>query len=252
MHRSVHSATGTSPARIIFGDNLDLDRCLLTHMPNARELDVTRYVDALTFNQRVILEEADRHQSALCAKVVAEARKRQAKKNRNGESVELPFKNIQVNDWVLVAPSKDYPLHKLSPRWLGPFRVLECKDESEVVVVEDTLKQKVRKFLRRQLELFDISQVSSVEGLKKVAESDGFEFPVDAIVGHALIEEGGVGVSPVQLPPTFKRGVRPKKLFQFLIKWTGYTEPTWVEYHVASRLVQFPGYVAFLPNLRMD
>jgi hypothetical protein len=252
INASVHSATGTSPARILFGDNLDLDRCLLTHMPSARELDCSRYVDALTYNQRIILEEADRHQSALCDKVIAAARKSQAKKKRNGESVELPFKEIQVNDWVLVSPSKSYPLHKLSPRWLGPFRVLDCKDDSEVVLVEDTLKQKVRKFLRRQLELFDISQVSNVEGLKKVAESDGFEFPVDAIIGHALIEEGGVGVSPVQLPPSFKRGVRPKRMFQFLIKWTGYTEPTWIEYKVASRLVQFPGYVAFLPNLRMD
>jgi hypothetical protein len=252
INASVHSATGTSPARILFGDNLDLDRCLLTHMPNARDLDVTRYIDALTYNQRIILEEADRHQSALCAKVIAAARKSQAKKKRNGDVVELPFKEIEINDWVLVSPSKAYPLHKLSPRWLGPFRVLDCKADSEVVLVEDTLKQKVRKFLRRQLELFDVSQVSSVEGLKKIAESDGFEFPVDSIIGHALIEEGGVGVSPVQLPPTFKRGVRPKKLFQFLIKWTGYTEPTWVEYHVASRLVQFPGYVAFLPNLRMD
>jgi hypothetical protein len=94
--------------------------------------------------------------------------------------------------------------------------------------------------------------LADVEGLKTVAETDGFEFPVEAIIGHALVEEGGVGVAPRQLPEAFKRGQRAKKSFQFLVKWTGYDEPTWVEYKVASRLVQFPGYVAMLPNLRMD
>ncbi len=252
INASVHSATGTSPARILFGDNLDLDRCLLTHMPNARDLDVTRYVDALTFNQRIILETADKHQSDLCAKVIAKAQRAQMKAKKSGDLSMPPFKQIEVNDWVLVSPGESYPLHKLSPRWLGPFRVLQCSANSEVVVVEDTLKRKVRKFLRRQLEIFDISQVSSVEGLTKVAESDGFEFPVESILGHALIEAGGVGVAPVQLPQNFKRGVRPKKMFQFLVKWSGYEEPTWIEYKVACRLVQFPGYVAFLPNLRMD
>ncbi len=252
MNASVHSATGTSPARILFGDNLDLDRCLLTHMPNARDLDVDRYVDALTYNQRIILEEADKHQSELCKKVVAASQKAQRKKNRNGDFIDAAPKEISIGDWVLVAPGPSYPLHKLSPRWLGPFRVIDCRAESEMVYVEDTLKRKVRKFLRRQLEVFDARGFADAEGVKVVAETDGFEFPVEAIMGHALVAEGGVGVSPVQLPPSFKRGSLAKKRFQFLVKWTGYDEPTWVEYKVASRLVMFPGYVAMLPNLRMD
>ena len=252
INASVHSATGTSPAKILFGNNLDLDRCLLTHMPSARDLDVNRYVDALTYNQRVIVEEADKHQSDLCEKVIAASHKAQQKKNKRGELVDLLPKKIEVGDWVLVAPGPSYPLNKLAPRWLGPFRVLECKDGSELVQVEDTLKGKVRKFLRRQLEAFDVRMMADVEGLKVVAETDGFEFPVEAIIGHALVEAGGVGVAPKQLPLSFKRGQKTKKSFQFLVKWSGYEEPTWVEYKVASRLVQFPGYVAMLPNLRMD
>ncbi len=252
MNASVHSATGTSPARILFGDNLDLDRCLLTHMPASRDLDVNRYVDALTYNQRIILEEADRHQAELCRKVVAASHKAQRKKDRNGDFIDAAVKEVTVGDWVLVSPGPSYPLHKLSPRWLGPFRVLETKPDSEVVFVEDTLKRKVRKFLRRQVEVFDARGVADIEGLKTVAETDGFEFPVESIMGHALIEEGGVGVAPKQLAPSFKRGSLAKKRFQFLVKWTGYEEPTWVEYKVASRLVMFPGYVAMLPNLRMD
>jgi hypothetical protein len=93
--------------------------------------------------------------------------------------------------------------------------------------------------------------LNNEEGIRKVAESDGFEFPVECICGHALIEAGGLGASPVQLPSSFKRGVRPRKMFQFLIKWSGYEEPSWVAYNTASRLVQFPGYVSMLPGLNM-
>jgi hypothetical protein len=251
INGSIHSATGTSPARIVFGDNLDLDRCLLSAMPDSKTLNVQDYVDSITFNQRVILEEADEHQSKLCQKVIAKSTAKQRRKNRDG-SFSLPaVKSLAIGDWVLVHPQPNYPLHKLAPRWLGPFQIDACNDQSEVVTVFDTLKLKRRKFLRRQLELFDVSQLADVEGLSKVAESDNFEFPVESIQGHALINEGGIGSNPDQLPLAFKRGSRKKSDFQFLIKWAGYEEPTWIAYKVASRLVQFPGYVALLPDLKM-
>ena len=94
--------------------------------------------------------------------------------------------------------------------------------------------------------------VADVEGLTKIAESDNFEFPVDAIIGHALIGSNGVGADPTQLPPDFRRHTRHKRSFQFLIKWTNYEEPTWVAYNTASRLVQFPGYIVHYPLLNMS
>ena len=115
----------------------------------------------------------------------------------------------------------------------------------------DTLKTKRRQFLRRQIELFDVSLMADAEGLKSVAETDGFEFPVESIQGHALVTDGGIGSNPEQLPSSFIRGNRKKTSFQFLLKWAGYEEPTWVSYRTASRLVQFPGYVSMLPGLNM-
>jgi hypothetical protein len=219
-------------------------------MPEGRELDMNDYVDALTFNQRVIIEEANRHQAEVCRRAVEKAKRSQRVK-RDGAWVELQPKPIAVDDWVLVKPHKSFPLHKLAPRWLGPFRVLEAVDGDEVVKVFDTLKRKVRSFFRRDLELFDTTFLSDVEGLKSVAEKDGFEFPVDSICGHALTGAGGVGADPVQLPSSFVRGSRPKRLLQFLVRWTGYEEPTWMAYKDACRLVQFPGYVAAFPGLAM-
>jgi hypothetical protein len=44
---------------------------------------------------------------------------------------------------------------------MGPFQVLECSEESEVVRVFDTLKRKVRAFPKRTVELFDTTFLSA-------------------------------------------------------------------------------------------
>jgi hypothetical protein len=161
----------------------------------------------------------------------------------------LPQKEIKIGDWVLAKPQPDFPLHKLAPRWLGPFRVATMSSTDKVVVF-DTVSLKHRSFLKRQLELFDISQITDVAGLTKVTERDGFEFPVESIMGHAIVN-GEIGVNPVQLSRDFVRGVRPKSAFQFLIKWSGYEEPTWIAFKEAKKLVQFPGYVSVFSGLNM-
>ena len=56
------------------------------------------------------------------------------------------------------------------------------------------------------------------EGLTRVAEADDFEFPVDALIGHALITAGGMEADAVQLPQDFRRSNRPKRTFQFLLQ----------------------------------
>jgi hypothetical protein len=250
LNASIHLPIGTSPARILFGDSLDLDRAILTRIPDNKSFDVDSYVDSLTSNQRIILEESERLQSLACDRVIQKSLQSQRVKVR-GKWVEAPAKVIAVNDWVLAKPQPDFPLHKLAPRWLGPFRVLSLDKKSDMVSVFDSVSLRTRNFLRRQLEVFDMSRVTDVSGLTKVAEKDSFEFPVEAIMGHALIQDQGVGVDAVQLPRDFKRGVRSKNSFQFLVKWAGYVEPTWVAYKNVRNLVQFPGYVSVFQGLNM-
>jgi hypothetical protein len=250
INASYHSAIGTSPAKILFGNNLDLDRCLLTKTPNSKTVDVQSYVGALSYNQRVIIEDADRFQEAVCNRVIAKARASQ-RRERDGVLLDAAPKTLQESDWVLVKPQESFPLHKLAPRWLGPFRVARFREDSEVVTVFDTVKNKYRRFLKRQIESFNVEQLAAAEGLTVVAETDHFEFPVDAIIGHAIIGDGGIGANPVQLSIDFRRGARHKKTFQFQIKWTNYEETSWIGYGAASRLAQFPGYVANYPGLAM-
>jgi hypothetical protein len=242
MNASFHSAIGTSPSRVLFGDCIDLDRAILTKIPDGKVFDMTEYVDVLAVNQRIIIEEADRLQTNMCNKVIAKA----AAKQRG-----RPAAQFAVNDWVLLKPQPSFPLHKLAPRWPGPFRVHSISESSDKVTLVDTVANKLFTALKRQLELFDISRVSDVAGLTKVAETDNFEFPVESILGHAVLSGDDVGIDPIQLGIEFIRGVRPKKGFQFLVKWTGYEEPSWIRYRDAKKLAQFPGYVAFFPGLNM-
>jgi len=180
MNASIHVPIGTSPARILFGECLDLDRAVLSRIPDGKTYDVNNYCDALALNQRVIIEEADRIQSDVCRKVIAKS----AAKQRG-----RPAKTFNVNDWVLLKPQPKFPLHKLAPRWLGPFRIHSVATDSETVWLIDTVADKLIKALKRQLEHFDVSRISDVAGLTKVAEADNFEFPVEAIMGHALISD---------------------------------------------------------------
>jgi hypothetical protein len=242
MNAAFHSAIGTSPSRILFGDCIDLDRAILTKIPPMAKFDQDSYCQVLAHNQRVIIEEADRLQRNLCNKVIAKQSAKHAGK---------PPPQFAVNDWVILKPQPKFPLHKLAPRWAGPFRIHTVSDSSEKVVLVDTVADKLFSALKRQLEHFNISRVADVAGLTKVAEADAFEFPVESIMGHALLYNDAVGDQPIQLPQNFIRGVRPKNGFQFLVKWAGYVEPTWMKYKDAKKLAQFPGYITLFPGLNM-
>ena len=250
LNASIHLPIGTSPSSILFGDSLDLDRAILTRIPDPATFDVTNYVDVLSANQRVIIDKADELQAVACDKVIAKSLASQRVK-QHGRWVSLPSKPLAVDDWVLAKPQPDYPLHKLAPRWLGPFRIIKISDKSDVVSVYDTVKLTVRTFLKRQLEPFNVEHITDVTGLTSVAERDNFEFPVECIMGHALVNEHGIGIDPIQLDRSFVRGGRRKSSFQFLIKWSGYEEPSWVAFKDAKRLVQFPGYVSVFSGLNM-
>jgi hypothetical protein len=97
-----------------------------------------------------------------------------------------------------------------------------------------------------------MSQCATVEGMKLVAEKDNFEYPVESIIGHALIGDKGFGEGDiVQLGKDHKRTAK-KTSYQFLVKWAGHEIPTWQPFKYVSRYSHFPGYVVNFPGLRMD
>jgi hypothetical protein len=89
-----------------------------------------------------------------------------------------------------------------------------------------------------------------VEGLKRVAETDGFEFAVDRILAHGL-QTGDDDVDPTALPVNLIRRVQAKN-YAFLIKWTGYETPLWIAFKAARRLPHFNNYVSQFPSLKIN
>jgi hypothetical protein len=248
INGSFHSAIGTSPATILFGGAIDVNRCLLSKMPAKVSIDVDTYVGQLQINQRKLIEAAEKHHENVCSKIMAKASDANRVK-MNGRWTVKPAKEIKKDDWVLVKPSALAPKEKLGVRWFGPFVVLTVK--GEIVSCVDVVSKRVRTFLKRNCELFDRSQCDSVEGMISVAEKDHFEYPIEAIIGHALIGDQGFGNGNIdQLPASHKR-VAKKAGYQFLVKWYGRVEPSWQPFKHVCEFVHFPEYVARYPGLRM-
>ena len=205
-----------------------------------RDKAVPEYVNQLSAMQAAMLEAANDHQLAVQQKIIAKAER---------ENGDRPSKVLRCGDLVLVKPLSDFPHDKLAPSQLGPLYIIDVMPGG-LVRVENPHSKKVATVSDFQCELFDTSLTSSIEGLKRVAETDGFEFAVDAILAHGLTT-GVDDVEPTALPVSHVRKV-PAKNYSFLIKWTGYEVPTWIEFKAARRLPHFNNYVSAIPNLKIN
>ena len=151
---------------------------------------------------------------------------------------------------MLVLPLKDAKkgtLGKLAPNFKGPFEVESVAGDFLHVV--DTVANKRVRVLARQCELWNESIAQGIEGARIVAETDGFEFAVDAIVGHGFGNKDAPQ-NVVQLPSSHRR-VTSKNGYWFAVKWTGYERPTWVPYKIAAAIPFFADYASRFPMLKM-
>lgn len=224
INASFNSSIGCSPAQIIFGDNIDMDRCLVTPTKTAASYDTDAYVAQLLHNQSIIIDAADKH-----------LHETQAKNLRKWKATHKSDLKIDAamrdGAWVLARYADDAPKSKLKPKWRGPFRLLDWKNETHSIVrLQDTVKNKVIETHINDVELWNPLFESSVEGLTKVAEFDNWSYPIDAILGIALDPKDD-DVEPVALPLDAPRCVAQKKRYLFSVKWKNYNEPSWVPYN---------------------
>jgi len=242
VNASFHSSIGTSPSQLIFGGNIDLDRCILSRRPSQPARSVPDYVAELSEAQFILLEAAELHQDRVQNKVIAKVQRANADK---------PPRVFQVGELVLLKPLKDAKqtaLGKLAPRLKGPLQIVDL-DGPEFMFVTDPATHKRARVLTRQCEPWNSSLLEGIEGAKIVAETDGFEFAVDGIIGHGFNNTADAQ-AVVQLPSNHCRAV-PKKNYAFSVKWSGYEQPSWVPFKIASALPMFNDYVSRFPGLRM-
>jgi hypothetical protein len=231
MNASFNSSIGCSPAMLLFGNNVDLDRCLLTGTPvPLNGQSVPDYIEALSHNQRVALDAARQSLHATHAKNIAKWRT----KHKGDSALRTKLQEASLDEeqgiWVLARVRDDAPIEKWQPKWTGPFQFLYFKEGSDsVLCLYDTCSNKVIEAHINDVALWDGHFVNSAEGMASVAETDHWEYPMDGILGIALKPEDDDD-HPVALPLDRPRQHSNKHKYLFSVKWHGYPEPSWEPY----------------------
>ena len=250
MNASFNSSIGCSPASLIFGSNIDLDRCLITPNPQpAVNTDVPEYIQMLTHNQRIVMDAAEKQLSATHAKNLSKW------KSEHKTDLTLQHKMQTMTEdtpvWVLARVKDDAPRAKWAPKWAGPYRLLDFKTGSQSVVrVFDTVSGKVIEAHINDVALWDARFVSSVEGVTAIAETDGWSYPIDGIVGIALDPEDD-DIPPVALPLDRARTNSNKYKYLFAVKWRGYEETSWEPFRAVENTSSFSLFAAHHPLLKL-
>ena len=218
-----------------------MDRCILARPSVRAPTSVPSYVDELSDAQFIMLEAAENYQDQSHAKIIAKHQRANAGKQ---------YQIFEPGNFILVLPLKDAKagsLGKLAPRFKGPLVVESV--EGDFLWATDPVKHKRMRILTKQCELWDDSIAAGVEGIKVVAETDDFEFAIDAILGHGFSNKKDPQ-NVVQLPANHRR-VTSKHNYWFAVKWTGYEKPTWVPYKIAAAIPFFSDYASRFPLLKM-
>jgi len=193
INASVSSVTGYSPAEMVFGPIVNIDRSLLPAAPwggGSPPSDASDYVKDLLAKQKLILESAAKHQ-----KEKADIRLNDQPTN----PVSYP-----VGSLVLVKyPNR--PTDKLTPPWRGPMKVVAANDWKYTLLNLST--GSTSDFHVSDLKAYDDSQT---ENPTAVASRDQREFVIEEIVSHTGTP-------------------RRKTAMKFLVKWKNYDETfnTW-------------------------
>ena len=252
MNASFNSSIGCAPATLVFGNNIDLDRCLLTPAPEPKQgVDVPEFVQTLSHNQRVLLEAADEHLSATHAKNVASWKTSHTTDLKLHQRLQQAASGETEAVWVLARVRDDAPLEKWHPRWAGPFRLLDFKTNSQSIVrLYDTVNNKVIEAHVNDVALWDQKFTSSTEGMKRIAETDGWSYPIDGILGIALNPDDD-DVEPAALPLDKPRSLSNKHKYLFAVKWRGYDEPSWEPYSHVENTSSFVLFAQAHPALKL-
>jgi hypothetical protein len=229
INSSFNSSIGCSPASLLFGENVDLDRCLLRVQPPPTCIDPTDYVNQLSHNQHVLLDAASQHLDAVHAANLAKWKA----DNRSSLKLQAAVQNVPLSRaveegaWALARILADAPHDKLKPRWAGPFRLLDFKSASQSTVrLWDTVGKRVLEAHINDVELWNPLFEQSTEGLTKIAETDGWSYPISAILAIAL-KPADDDDEPVALPSSHQR-TKAKHAYLVSVQWQGYAEPSWV------------------------
>jgi transposase InsO family protein len=230
MNASVHTVTGYSPAALLFGNAIDLNRGIFPENPvgSSREevLPVLGVDSGVEFYSTWVAQRNEMQLQVL----EASAELQQAELERHLQSV-APGKVTVFDDgtWVLVLPRNNSLTgrrrtgDKLAAFWDGPMLVVS--HEGNAYTLHDTVedKQVARHVTELKPFLFNPTRVDP----REVARIDRREFLIETIIGH-------------------RGDIRRKSDLEFEVKWTGYSADynLWLPWNQLMHTAQLREYLA--------
>ena len=191
MNASVHSALKMSPAQIIFGNAITLDKGVI--MPHRQQkegepqIPMTEWAENMRRKQALILQLAKAAQQQTDEYHIIQA---------SPLRTEFP-----INSHVLVQYAyHDRPPTKFHSNWKGPMRVLRF-NKSEYLL-EDLVTHKQETYHIKYLKAFNYDQLR-INPLD-IARAESDEFVVERILDHR------------------KPNNKSRKDYEFKVQWRGY------------------------------
>ena len=208
INSSVHSSTGASPASLLFGNQLNLDRGILTAFPEPSLVPIPAskiMSDMLLIQQQLnnMAENQLKSNDAIHVEV-----------NIHPETI------FEVGSFVLTLNPKG-PETRLHCRWLGPFKVV-ARDKSQYTLL-NLITKKTRDVHASQIKTFRFNP--SKRNPADIARRDYMEFFIEEIIAHS-----GNKSRPTQM--------------KFHVKWLNYdvTHNTWEPWsylRTTDQLIQY-------------
>jgi hypothetical protein len=201
INSAISTSLGVSPAQIIYGDALNLNRGFIISIEDKEKYD-----------SEIILSEYSKEMIDRQANIIAAAQKSQTQANdnyianKNEKYKDIQVTEFPVNSYVLLGypPTnlKKGPPNKLMMNWQGPYKVISYLGNNYTILDLATMKEETVNIKRLKQFQYD-EEVDP----RQVANQATDRFDVEAIISHT----GN---------PNYRAKMR------FLIKWVGWDEPT--------------------------
>ena len=223
---------GISPLSIVYGVFANYDRPLLppsTNQPGTTSNPVD-YVDVLMEWQMKLLDISEEVQSQHFAKL---------NKRFNPKPLHRQFNQ---GDFVIQQKDSTGISGKPNARWIGPYLVMERRDNDPTHPVLDLMNltdMTLKEAATDDCRLFNTSWFENdtiLPELAKIAAQDLDEFVVQEIIGHK---------------PSGETRTIPLSKYYFLVKWEGFSDPTWEPYSGIKNIEPLDKYGIDHPGLNI-